>query len=179
MWERPRKTEQVTQMAKDLILNTLFSQRLKRRLGLVVWDFIEEEASLHRDGKANVWCTNVCWALLRPWDTEKDFNKQTFVDSSSSTRLVHTVIICDNGSLPGSGLLLHSFRQLEEGHRFFLSLLGLDCFQLEIICRNVLGGGKFCFHTVFSLCFPFQNFGYIFPCFSKGMVICMFNNKIL
>ena len=149
MWERPRKTEQVTQMAKDLILNTLFSQRLKRRLGLVVWDFIEEEASLHRDGKANVWCTNVCWALLRPWDTEKDFNKQTFVDSSSSTRLVHTVIICDNGSLPGSGLLLHSFRQLEEGHRFFLSLLGLDCFQLEIIhMPETFWDVEFCSSTI-------------------------------
>ena len=134
----------------------------------MVWDFIEEEASLYRDGKANVWCTNVCWALLRPWDTEKDFNKQTFVDSSSSTRLVHTVIICDNGSLPGSGLLLHSFRQLEEGHRFFLSLLGLDCFQLEMICRNVLGGWQILLPYSILPMFSFPELWLYFPLFLKG-----------
>ena len=71
----------------------------------MVWDFIEEEGSLHRDGKANVQCTNVCRALLRLWDTQKNFNRQTLLGSSPSTHLVHTVIICDNGSLPGSGLL--------------------------------------------------------------------------
>ena len=44
-------------------------------LGVVVWDFIGEEGSLHKDGKANVWYTNVCWAVQRQWDTERNFNR--------------------------------------------------------------------------------------------------------
>ena len=30
----------------------------------MVWDFKGEEGNSHGDGKANIWYTNVCWALL-------------------------------------------------------------------------------------------------------------------
>ena len=54
-WKRPRKTEQVVKMAEDITLTIIFSQRQKRMLGVVVWDFKGEENNSHGDGKANVW----------------------------------------------------------------------------------------------------------------------------
>ena len=54
--ERPTpKTELLTKMAKALTLNTIFNQRPKRMLRVLVWDFEEEEGSSHGDGKASVW----------------------------------------------------------------------------------------------------------------------------
>ena len=50
------------QMIEPLTLNTTFSERQKRMLGEVVWDFKGEEGNSHKDGKPNVWQTNVCWA---------------------------------------------------------------------------------------------------------------------
>ena len=49
-------------MAKALTLKTIFNQRQKRMLGVVVWDFKGQEGNSHEDGKANVWQINVCWA---------------------------------------------------------------------------------------------------------------------
>ena len=53
-------------------------------------------------------------------------------------------------------LCLQSFRLLGEGHRFFLSLLGLDCFQLEIIRmpKRYFGVASFA---------PIQYSPYVFP----------------
>lgn len=40
-----------------------------------VWDIKGEEDNSHKGGKANVWKINVCWASLRPWDAERNFNR--------------------------------------------------------------------------------------------------------
>ena len=37
---------------------------------------------------------NLCWARQRQWDPERNFNKQTWLGLSLSTRLVHTTVIC-------------------------------------------------------------------------------------
>lgn len=42
-------------MAQALTLNTIYNQRQKRLLGVVVWDFKREEGDSHGDGKADVW----------------------------------------------------------------------------------------------------------------------------
>ena len=42
-------------MAQALTLNTIYNQRQKRLLGVVVWDFKREERDSLGDGKADVW----------------------------------------------------------------------------------------------------------------------------
>ena len=46
-------------MAKVLTLNTIFTLRQKRILGIVVWDFTGEKGNSYGNGKANVWYINV------------------------------------------------------------------------------------------------------------------------
>ena len=77
-----------------------------------VWDFKGEQDNLCGDEKANVYKTNVCQARQRQWDTERSFYKQTLLGSSLSARLVHTIVIYGDSSLPGTGLLSTFFRQL-------------------------------------------------------------------
>ena len=42
-------------MAQILNLNTIFSNRETRILGVVIWEFEGEKSNWHGDGKANVW----------------------------------------------------------------------------------------------------------------------------
>ena len=65
---------------------------------------------------------------MRP---REKFYKQTLLRSSLSTQLVHTIVIYDDSSLPETGSLSNSFRQLGEGQSFFLSLVGLDGFHAK------------------------------------------------
>ena len=47
-------------MIETLTLNTIFSERQRRMLGEVVWDFKGEEGNSLGDDKANIWQTHVC-----------------------------------------------------------------------------------------------------------------------
>ena len=69
--------------------------------------------------KANAYKTNFCQARQRQWDTERSFYKQTLLGPSLSTRLVHTIVIHADSSLPGTGLLSTFFRQLEGKSKVF------------------------------------------------------------
>ena len=80
----------------------------KRMLGVVTWDFNGEKGSWQGDGKANV-----CWAVQRHWDTEKNFNKQNLLDCSLSTHLVQIIVFYCDGSLPS--LPLSTFFQVVRG----------------------------------------------------------------
>ena len=88
-----------------------------------IWDFKGEQDNLCGDEKADVYKTNVCQTRQRQRDTERSFYKQTLLGPSLSTRLVHTILIYGDSSLPGTGLLSTFFRQLGESQRFFLRLL--------------------------------------------------------
>ena len=63
-WERLRKTEQLIKTAEVVILNSIFSSRQRRMLGVVVWGFKGEEGNSHGNGKANR--TSVRVDLARP-----------------------------------------------------------------------------------------------------------------
>lgn len=75
-----------------------------------------------------------CLPGQRQWDIEKSFNKQTLLCSSLSTHLVHTIVIMVTAPSLKHVFYLHSFRQLRGRSKFLLESLGLDCFQLKIIC---------------------------------------------
>lgn len=56
---------------KDIIRQSRLVGHLqpgRKRVSPVVWDSKGEEGKSHGEGKANVWCTSVCWA---------DFNNGT------------------------------------------------------------------------------------------------------
>ena len=52
-WEKLRQTEELTKMAEATTVNTIFSERQRRVLGVVVWDFKGEGDNLYGDGNAN------------------------------------------------------------------------------------------------------------------------------
>lgn len=54
--DRPRGMNNSPKWLKPSPLNTIFSQRQKRMLGIVVlWDFKREEGNSQEDEKTNVW----------------------------------------------------------------------------------------------------------------------------
>ena len=44
-------------------------------LEVVVWDFKVKEGNSHGDGKASKRLVDASWAMQRPWDTERNFNR--------------------------------------------------------------------------------------------------------
>ena len=67
------------------------------------------------------------------WDTERNFNQQSLPGSSLNTHLVDTVVTYGDSPFLEQVLYPHSSGSSGEDQKFFRSLLGLGCFQLEIV----------------------------------------------
>ena len=106
-WERPRKTEQLAKTAETL----KYHLQLKTKEDFGGMGFGHQSGGKAIDMEMEKQ-TNVCWAMQRHWDREKNFNKQTLLGSSLSTHLVHITFIYGDSSLPGTGPLSTIFRQL-------------------------------------------------------------------
>lgn len=70
---------------------------------MVVWDFKGKEGSSQED--------NVCWAMKKQPDNERNFNKEMLLNSLLSTTpsSCYTVVISDDSTLPGAGPLSKFF----------------------------------------------------------------------
>lgn len=74
----------------------------------------------------------------------RNFNKYTLLNFFSSIpNSYYSIVICGDGSLPGASPLFFP-GSWKGGQSFFLSLLGLDCFQFKIIyIQNGLSWSNF------------------------------------
>ena len=94
-------------------------------LGLVVWDFKDEEGNSHGDGKANVGKQTFSW-LRRGNGTQGDSVVTPVTLLTHHTQPIFSAHISEDCSVPGTGPLSKLFRQLrgrQQGN--FLSLLFL------------------------------------------------------
>lgn len=90
--------------------------------GYLVQGFVTsegEEGNSHGDGKADVWLKKKpLQGHQRQLDTEKNFNKQTLLDSFLFINLAYSLVTYGNSSLPGTGpLLIITFFKQEEGQK--------------------------------------------------------------
>ena len=94
------------------------------------WDFEGMEGNSHEDGKANVWCTTVCWALQRQWDPAG-----TLVSRSCAhcTEPILSADVSGDSSILGTGPLSEFFLSVGRRSEFLPEFWCLDCFHLDII----------------------------------------------
>lgn len=115
-------------------------------LEVVVWDFKGEESNSHEDGKAMFDKQRFAGQTTGQGDTE-----WTVVSRPCSVSLTilcpyslqRFLLIALITLFQEEFLYLNFFRQLGRWSKFFLSLLGFNCFQLEIITSRYFGGANF------------------------------------
>lgn len=109
---------------------------------MVVWDFKGEESTSREDGKAMFDKQRFAGQTTGQEDTEWTVISRpcsvslTILCAYSLQRFLLIALIT---LFQEEVLYLNFFRQLGRWSRFFLSFLGFDCFQLEIITSRYFG----------------------------------------
>ena len=114
--------------------------RYRRQLNIKndAWDLKGEEGNSHEDENADVWYTIVYWVTTETRGHKMDLISRPCCLPHHTWPIFFADISGESFS-PGTGPVFKLFQAVKGeglGSWVFLSLLGLDCFQLIIICMS-------------------------------------------